>query len=57
MDNYLNRSKYKKVSFFRRTKRVQNYESLRIKASRLCPKNGFQTVVGQFENFSVYLSK
>ena len=36
---------------------TQNYESLRIKASRLCPKSGFRNVVGQFENFSVYLSK
>ena len=47
MDNYLNRSKYKKVSIFRRTKRIQNYESLRIKASRLCPKSEFQDVLGQ----------
>ena len=47
MDNSLNRSKYKKVSDFRRTKRTQNYESLHIKASGLCPKSGFQDVAGQ----------
>ena len=49
MDNYLNRSKYKKVLIFRRTKMTQNYESLRIKASRLCPKSEFQDVTGQIK--------
>ena len=28
---------------------TQNYESLRIKASRLCPKSGFQDVTGQIK--------
>ena len=28
---------------------TQNYESLHIKASQLCPKSGFQDVLGQIK--------